>query len=69
MMRLLVSILIPLLVIGCTRTVYVPTGEPVRFRKTVEGAKVWVLDSDGKIQAGVMDIPEGWYALPDPGGE
>ena len=57
-----------LLVSGCgTRTIYVPSGEPVRLRETVCGAKVWVLDASGKPVAGVMDLAEGWYVLPDPG--
>ena len=57
-----------LLLSGCvTRTVYVPPGEPVRLRETVRGAKVWVLDSSGRPVAGVMDLPAGWYCLPDPG--
>jgi len=56
-----------LLLPGCgTRTVYVPSGEPVRLRETVNRAKVWVLDADGKPVAGVMDLPEGWYCLPVP---
>jgi len=51
---------------GCgTRTIYVQSGEPVRLRETIRSAKVWVLDQDGKPVAGVMDLPEGWYALPD----
>ena len=59
---LVVILLLP----GCeTRTVYVPSGEPVRLRETVHNAKVWVLDADGKPVAGVMDLPEGWYVLPD----
>jgi len=49
---------------GCARTIYVPHGEPVRLRETVKGAKVWVMGADGKPVAGVMDLPEGWYALP-----
>jgi len=57
-----------LLVGGCfTRTIYVPHGEPVRLRDTIERAPVWVLDEDGEPVAGEMDLPEGWYALPDPG--
>ena len=54
---------------GCpnTRTILVPTGEPVRFRQTVPNVKVWVADKDGVWVEGVMDIPEGWYALPDSG--
>ena len=57
-----------LLFAGCvgTRTVYVRDGEPVRLRETVRRAKVWVLDADGQPIAGVMDLPEGWYALPVP---
>ena len=59
-----------LLLPGCgTRTVYVPPGEPVRLRMTVKRAKVWVFDADGKPAAGVMDLPEGWYVLPDAGEE
>jgi hypothetical protein len=53
--------------VGCTlRTIYVPTGEPVRIRRTIDDAPVWVRDKDGTVQAGQIDIPEGWYALPDP---
>ena len=52
---------------GCQRTVYVPTGEPVRLRATVRAAKVWVLDANGQAIAGTMDLPAGWYCLPDPG--
>ncbi len=52
---------------GCaTRTIYVASGEPVRLRETVRGAKVWVLDENGEPVAGVMDLPEGWYCLPVP---
>jgi len=53
---------------GCaTRTVLIPPGEPVRLRETIRHAKVWVADKDGKEIPGVVDLPEGWYALPDPG--
>lgn len=55
---------------GCaTRTVLVPPGEPVRLRETVRHTKVWVADKDGKEIPGVLDLPEGWYCLPDPGPE
>lgn len=51
---------------GCQpRTIYIPSGEPVRLRETVHNAKVWVLDKDGQPVAGRMDLPEGWYVLPD----
>jgi hypothetical protein len=53
-------------VAGCQpRTIYVAAGEPVRLRETIKGAKVWVLDKDGQPVAGRMDLPEGWYCLPD----
>ncbi len=52
---------------GCTRTVLVPPGEPVRLRETIRGAKVWAADKDGREIPGVLDLPEGWYCLPDPG--
>ena len=44
------------------RTVYVPDGEPVRLRETLEGVKVWVAVDD-HWEPSVMDLPEGWYAL------
>lgn len=50
-----------------TRTIYVASGEPVRLRETIRGAAVWVLGPDGRPVAGRMDLPEGWYCLPDPG--
>ena len=61
------SILLLLALAGCTQTIYVPSGEPVRLRETIKAAKVWVMDKNGKPLAGVMDLPEGWYCLPDPG--
>ena len=52
---------------GCgTRTVYVPPGEPVRLRETIR-AKVWVADRQGIEVPAEMDLPEGWYCLPDLG--
>jgi len=55
---------------GCgVRTVYVPHGEPVRLRETIEDAKVWVVDETGEAVPGRMDLPEGWYALPAQEGE
>lgn len=57
-------LLLFLLLTGCTRTVYVPHGTPVRLRERVKNVKVWVKDSDGKAVAGKMDLPEGWYCLP-----
>jgi hypothetical protein len=52
------------LLVGCTRTIYVPHGTPVRLRETVKDVKVWVKDADGEPVAGRMDLYEGWYALP-----
>ena len=72
MMRKLIPFLLPILLLtGCgggtlfTRTIYVPHGTPVRLRETVKDAKVWVKDADGKPVAGKMDLPVGWYCLPD----
>jgi len=65
LLRRLIPFLLPILLLaGCTRTIYVPHGTPVRLRETVEDVKVWVKDADGEPVAGKMDIPEGWYALP-----
>ncbi len=52
---------------GCgTRTVYVRGSEPVRLRQDLKRVKVWVAAKDGKEIPGVVDIPEGYYCLPDP---
>ena len=65
MIRKLLPFLLPILLLaGCTRTIYVPHGTPVRLRETVKDVKVWVKDADGQRVAGRMDIYEGWYALP-----
>ena len=62
-----------LVMTGCatttTRTVYVPDGTPVRLRETVPQVRVWVLDQAGQPVPGQMDLPEGWYCLPDSGDE
>lgn len=51
---------------GCSmRTVYIPTGDPVRLRETIPNAKVWVMDASGTPIKTTMDLPEGWYCLPD----
>jgi hypothetical protein len=53
---------------GCgSHVVMIPPGEPVRLRETIRGAKVWVADKDAREVPAVVDLPEGWYALPDPG--
>ena len=58
-------LVVALLVGGCARTVYVPSGEPVRLRETIRAAKVWVLDATGTPTPGTMTLMEGWYVLPD----
>ena len=59
-------ILACLLLGGCTnKIIYVADGEPVKIRETIEDAKVWTLDSSGTPVAGKMDIPAGWFALPE----
>ena len=62
--KVMIIILITMLLTGCTRTIYVPHGTPVRLRETIKGVKIWVKDADGKPVAGKMDLPEGWYSLP-----
>ena len=66
-MVLCVLIFAPLCSSGCmgkTKTVYIKHGEPVRLRKTIKNAEIWAADKDGKDVPGVIDLPEGWYALP-----
>lgn len=51
---------------GCgTRTIYIKNGEPVRLRQTIPKVKVWVTDKNGKETPGTVDLPEGWFSLPD----
>ena len=53
---------------GCTqqyRTVYIPSGEPVRLREPLKDVKIWTKDKDGNNIPGKVDIPEGYYVLPD----
>ena len=67
---LAVEIFVLVCLSGCgTRAILVPPGEPVRLRETVRAAKVWVADKDGREIPGVVDLPAGWYCLPDPGPE
>jgi hypothetical protein len=52
---------------GCTTpAVYVPAGEPVRIAVTIKRATVEVMLPTGQTSRRTMDIPAGWYALPDP---
>ena len=52
---------------GCTApAVYVPAGEPVRIAVTIKRATVEVMLPTGQTSRRTMDIPAGWYALPDP---
>ena len=54
------------MLVGCgTRTVYVPDGTPVKLRESLKGVKIWVKDKDGNTIATEMDVPEGWFILPD----
>jgi len=65
--KVVIILLIVLLLPGCgTRTIYVPSGEPVRLRETISNARVWVMDENGEPVAGRMDLPEGWYCLSVP---
>jgi hypothetical protein len=53
---------------GCyTPAIYIPAGEPVRLAETIKGAKVEAMLPSGAPAIRTMDIPAGWYALPDPG--
>ena len=59
---------IALLTASCgNRTVYVKAGDPVRLRQTIKNAEIWAANDKGEWSPGEMDLPEGWYALPDPG--
>ncbi len=48
---------------GCIKTVYVPYGQAVRLRETIEKAKVWVVTDEGEKVPGTMPLLEGWYCL------
>ena len=53
---------------GCgTRTILIKPGDPVQLRQEVKGVDVWVFDAQGQRIEGKVDLPVGWYALPDMG--
>ena len=55
-------------VAGCkTKTIFVKSGDPVRIRETVPDAAVWVRDDEGRWIESRMDLPAGWFCLPDEG--
>ena len=55
---------------GCgTKTYFVPEGEPVRLRKPIHRAAVWVMDENGRPAASKATLPAGWYVLADPGAD
>lgn len=69
-MRKLLMLVFIVCLSGCTfftKTVYVPHGQSVRLRETVKKVDVWVITKDGEIVPGNLDLPDGWYCLPDPG--
>jgi hypothetical protein len=64
----IITIVLGILTQSCaSRTIYVPSGEPVRLAAPIKSAPVWVRDASGNWVKGKTTIPEGWYALPDPG--
>jgi hypothetical protein len=65
--KLFWPIVLSLTLIGCANnTVIVPPGKAVQVRETTRVA-VWVFNSVGERIPDEVDIPAGWYCLPDPG--
>jgi hypothetical protein len=63
MKNLLIGIVI-ILLLGCaqlTRTIYVPEGDAVKLRETIEDVKVWVKPANEEAVAGKLTLFEGWY--------
>ena len=53
---------------GCgTRAVFIPDGEPVRLREPLMKVPVWVMGADGIPVKSVINVPEGWFIVADPG--
>lgn len=44
-----------------TDVVYVPPGDAVKLRETLEGVKVWVRTTDDITLPGKTTLYEGWY--------
>jgi hypothetical protein len=60
-----ISIVFLVLLVGCSRVVYVPHGQAVQLRQDVKDVKVWALSKDGeRIPGKLKVIPEGWMCLP-----
>lgn len=67
MKSLLLAFVIALGSSACKQSpiVYVPEGQPVQLRETIPNAQVWVMTEKGEWIPGVIDLPAGWFALPD----
>ena len=64
MKKLVLIGIIIILLSGCaqfTRTIYVPEGDAVKLRETIEGVKVWVKPANQEPVAGNLTLFEGWY--------
>ena len=46
-----------------TRTVYVPATQPMRLRKPIKHAAVWIPDKNGIDIPGTVTLQEGWWTL------
>ena len=64
MKKIIIALLITLVfLVGCYRTIYVPHGQAVQLRESIEKAKVWVMTDEGEKIPGKMTLQEGWYCL------
>lgn len=57
---------------SCARVktvIFISDGDPVRLREPIKSAPVWVAGDGGVWVPGLIDIPAGWYCLPDPAEE
>jgi len=64
MKKIILLFFIALLLAGCTmftKTVYVPQGDAVKLRETIEKVDVWIKPANTDPIAGNMTIYEGWY--------
>ena len=58
-----------LLCTGCNTgkpVTYIPAGEPVRLAQDVKRVRVEVMLPTGVLDVRIMNLPKGWYVLPDP---
>jgi hypothetical protein len=49
---------------GCSRTVFVQEGTPMRVGPSARMRMYQMVDGEWQLGANALDVPEGWYIVP-----